>query len=284
MKHIAIYHSPCQDGLTAAWVFNKYMTEAAYDCRVVPGTYGSENVYGDLTKNDIVYFLDYTLPRAQMLEVAKKVSKVIVIDHHISAQKALIDMPSNVELHFDIGRSGAVLAWQHFYPGIDVPSFLLYIEDYDIWANKLVGTHEFFAWFTARNPRTIIELNNLIADFPETVDAFLDSRQYRHGTTVMQYRQILIDFILEKPVFVTLDGVEMVKFNCPLVQINAYVGKQAVAKYGKPSWIWSEVGENGKIVVRHALRSDDSLADVSLIAVKHGGGGHRNAAGFAEVR
>ena len=282
-RHVAIYHSPCQDGVSAAWVFSKHMTEAALDFITVPGVYGSALdlfLEDGSKKNDIIYFLDYTIKRNDMIELSKQVKKIIIIDHHKSAQADLVDLPSNIEVLFDMNRCGSALTWLYFYPEIQVPQFLLYIEDYDLWTNKLVGTHEFYAWYTTRNPQTTIELGNLIADFPETTEAFLESRQYRHGQTVMQYRQILVDFILEKPIHTTLDGVEFVKFNSPFIQINSYVGMQAVAKYGKPCWIWSETGENEKVVVRNALRSNDDLPDVSEIAVKHGGGGHKNAAGF----
>lgn len=282
-RHVAIYHSPCQDGISAAWVFSKHMTEAANEFITIPGVYGNSLesfLDADSKENDIVYFLDFTVKRDAMIALSKLVNKIIIIDHHKSAQADLINLPANIEVNFDMNRCGSALTWLYFYPEIQIPQFLLYIEDYDLWANKLVGTHEFYAWFTTRNPQTTIELGNLIADFPETIEAFLESRQYRHGQTVMQYRQILVDFILDKPIFTTLNGIEVVKFNSPLVQINSYVGMQAVAKYGRPCWIWSEIGENGQIIIKNALRSNDDLPDVSEIAVKYGGGGHRNAAGF----
>lgn len=281
MKHIALFHSPCQDGLSSAWTFDKYMTEQALEYQLIPASYGAKNEV-IVDKDTILYFLDFTFKRDRLIELANQVSQVIVIDHHKSAELDLVDLPSNVELHFDMTHSGAVLTWNYFYPGIKVPQFLRYIEDYDIWANKLTGTHEFFAWYTARNPETIQELDNLIADFPKSVKGFLASRQYRHGQVVMQYRQVLVNSIIDNPQFVTLENIEFVKFNSSIIQINSYLGNQAVAKYHKPAWVWFESIKDGKLVTFNSLRSTNELPDVSEIAVKMGGGGHRCAAGWVQ--
>lgn len=286
MKYLGIYHWPCQDGLGAAWAFSKYMVENSYDFELCKGTYGSahEEVFTKLKKNMIVYFLDFTFKRDKLIELASKVKKVIVIDHHISAYETLTNLPENVEFNFVNEHSGAYLTWAHFYKDVEVPLFLRYIEDYDIWANKLNGTHEFFAWFTARSPQTIQEFNNLIADFPETIDDFLESKPYRHGQTVMQYRQTLINYMLETPIFDELCGVKFVKFNSPYVQLNTYLGNQACAKFNMPAWTWYESVRDGKTVIINSLRSNGVGVDVSLIARQMGGGGHKEAAGFTGTK
>lgn len=67
--------------------------------------------------DDTVYFLDYTGPPGFPEQVARHAGKVVVIDHHKTAQESLVgrsDLPDNVCLHIDMDRSGASLARDYF--------------------------------------------------------------------------------------------------------------------------------------------------------------------------
>jgi len=40
-------------------------------------------------------------------------------------------------VNFDLTRSGAVLAWEHFHPETDLPRLLAYVQDQDLWQWQL---------------------------------------------------------------------------------------------------------------------------------------------------
>ena len=64
-----------------------------------------------------VFFLDYTGPPGFVEAVAQVAARVIVLDHHKTAQEHLQgrdDLPASVELHIDMERSGASLARDFF--------------------------------------------------------------------------------------------------------------------------------------------------------------------------
>lgn len=45
--------------------------------------------------------------------------------------------PKLNHFHFDNNRSGALLAWDHFFPDSPPPQTLLYIQDRDLWKWEL---------------------------------------------------------------------------------------------------------------------------------------------------
>src|SRR5574343_225105 len=81
-----------------------------------------------------VYILDFSYSRAIIDGLVARMNSVLVIDHHKSAYEALHDHPNAI---FDMGRSGAGLAWDYFHKGIQRPDFINYIEDADLWTFNL---------------------------------------------------------------------------------------------------------------------------------------------------
>ena len=68
-------------------------------------------------RDSTVYFLDYTGPAGFPEAVAAVAERVVVLDHHKTAQETLVgrsDLPSNLEVTIDMKRSGATIARDHF--------------------------------------------------------------------------------------------------------------------------------------------------------------------------
>jgi oligoribonuclease NrnB/cAMP/cGMP phosphodiesterase (DHH superfamily) len=66
--------------------------------------------------------------------------RTVVLDHHKTAQEALsnwTDKPENLEIVFDMNRSGAGITWDYFSASHDDlplrPPLIDYVEDRDIW-------------------------------------------------------------------------------------------------------------------------------------------------------
>ena len=139
-----LYHSPCLDGFSSAYAaWKKFGEHATY----LPVRYHEpppEIVYGSH-----VYILDFSYPREVLIELEKR-CLLVVIDHHESAQKDLEGLPF---AHFDMTKSGCVLAWEYFNPETPIPRLLLYVQDRDLWEFKLDITEEVNAalWHTSRD-------------------------------------------------------------------------------------------------------------------------------------
>lgn len=286
MKHIGIYHDPCPDGITAAWVFQKYMLDNDQDFELVPGQYGEDGIRIDeeILEDAMVYFLDFSTKKPEhLIEMASKARQVIMLDHHKTAVEMLeaMEVPSNVEIeHMTMEDSGALITWNYFYPKESAPLFVKYISDNDTWKHELPGVIEFMAWFDLQEPKTTADIFNLVADFPKTSSDFAESAQYRRGKVALRFKKILIEQVMELAFESEISGMKVMKVNSGFIKINSTLGNMLALQHKMPAWVWYErMGSEGPEIY-NSLRSADDLPDVSEVASKFGGGGHRNAAGF----
>ena len=136
--NVIIYHANCTDGFGAAYSAWKRLGNRAeyYACK-----HGDDppNVKG---KN--VAILDFSFDNSTTKQMIELAESLIVIDHHKSAMVELHDV---TETKFDMTKSGAMLTWDFFHPGIESPKLISYIQDRDLWTWELPYSREFSAAF-----------------------------------------------------------------------------------------------------------------------------------------
>lgn len=134
MKAHVLYHSHCNDGFTAAYAAHQYFGD---DARYLPVQYGQP--LPEIPDGADVYILDFSYERETLLALQARTHSLTVLDHHASAERQLSDLPFAT---FDMSKSGAVLAWGHFFPGRRVPELFLYVQDRDLWRWALPDSRE----------------------------------------------------------------------------------------------------------------------------------------------
>ena len=135
MKPICIYHGNCADGFGSAWVVRK----ALGDVDFFPGVYMTPPP--DVAGRDVV-MVDFSYKRPVLIEMAAKAEGILILDHHKTAADDLKLLPPNVDAIFDMEHSGAILTWEHYFPGQRPPQLLEHIEDRDLWRFNMSGTRE----------------------------------------------------------------------------------------------------------------------------------------------
>ena len=183
---------------------------------------------------------------------------MLVLDHHITAEKALTDLPY---AYFDLKKSGAVLAWEwaHDHP---VPWLLEYIQDKDLWTWTLPSSRE---------------INAAIASHPFDFDLwnrFKQKELEQEGRAILRYEQELVNKLAAQAVLVEFQGAIV-----PSVQsaiLTSQIGERLSADYPF-CIIWHD--HEGRRY--YSMRSRDDGTDVGAIAASFGGGGHTHAAGFS---
>jgi oligoribonuclease NrnB/cAMP/cGMP phosphodiesterase (DHH superfamily) len=256
---MCIYHGNCADGFGAAWVVRKALGEI--------GFYGAkyQEPPPDVKGKDVV-MVDFSYKRPVLLKMAEKANSILILDHHKTAAEDLVDLPTNVICKFDMSHSGAMLTWEHFFPGETPPPLLLHIEDRDLWRFALQNTrqiqanvfsypYDFQVWDTLM----AAELAALAAE-GEAIERkhFKDIRELLGVTQ----REMIIG------------GYRVPVANLPYT-MSSDAGHE-LAK-GRPfaACYWDT--PEGRVF---SLRSNDEGVDVSEVAKQYGGGGHRNASGF----
>lgn len=260
---LVIFHDKCPDGIAAAWaVSTVYGDRATY----IPASYGDapppvvDEASG--TPRDVV-IVDFSYPRDALVRVASEARSVIVLDHHKTARANLEGLPFCV---FDMERSGAGLAWDHFRPGETRPWLIDYTEDRDLWRHALPHTHEVNAWLREQ-PRTI-------AGFDAAAATPLDVARAL-GAEILAKQRVYIESVKARATLAVLAGHVVPVVECGRRCASEIVGELADGHPFAASW------QTRDGAAHYELRSRGDGLDVSMIARQFGGGGHRNAAGFS---
>ena len=289
MKLLCIYHGNCADGFGAAWVVrNKLGIEVDFHFGV------HQESPPDVTGRHVL-IVDFSYKRSVLLEMAKSARTITILDHHKSAEEDLKeftvpeavmrvspwtfedmvktnDTPNNIRALFDMNRSGAMIAWNYFFPVSTPPMLIRHIQDRDLWQFKMEGTREIQA--------------NLFShpyDF-DVWDALVDQCESEGGSLKMRLEGGAIERKHHK------DIAELLK----VVGRRAIIAGVSVPVANLPYTMSSDAGhlmsqnepfaacywETADSVI-FSLRSSENGADVSEIAKKFGGGGHKHAAGFS---
>ena len=148
---LCIYHGNCADGFAAAWAV-RYALGNGVDFHA--GVY--QDPPPDVTGRDVI-MVDFSYKRPVLDELVLSAKSILILDHHKTAAEDLAGLPpvppppepglhgwrpnSGVYATFDMERSGAGLAWDHFHGGARFP-LIDFVEDRDLWRFKLTGTRE----------------------------------------------------------------------------------------------------------------------------------------------
>lgn len=281
MTPLVIYHGGCDDGFTAAWVARKALPDAEFR----PYTYEMPPpTPAEVTGRDL-YVLDFSFNAAVMGPLADEATKVVVLDHHKSAQAALQvfatmrrDDP-RVTVVFDQSKSGAVLAWDHFNPSYLPPSLVRYVQDRDLWKWELPSSREFSAYLRSL-PRTW-EVWDAVHD--ELGGGGVPDHIEDEGGAIIRYQAHLVRELAARAVPVELFAYKTLLADAPL-ELHSEVAKVLAEKTGTFGVCFAvrPADNASKCVVQFGLRSVGDF-DVAALATRLGGGGHKNAAGFERL-
>ena len=253
-----IYHAHCTDGFGAAYAAWKCLGNRAeyYACK-----HGTSPP--DVTGQNVV-ILDFSFSNVVTKEMIEKANNLLVIDHHKSAMVELHDITNT---HFDMTHSGAMLSWNFFHPGKDPPKFLQYIEDRDLWKWELPYSKEFSAAFD------MIPFD--FEEFEKFEDDSVFDEAVKRDSYILAYSKTVIKKICDKASMRKLDGKNVAVVNAShwMSEIGARLAPDCDF-----AMIWYYDHDDRDIKV--SLRSFHDMVDVSEIAKKFNGGGHRKAAGF----
>ncbi len=261
---VVIYHAECRDGFGSAYAaWKKFGDNASY----LP-LRNQVDLPVEI-KDKEIYVLDYSFNRDKYEELLSTNKSILVIDHHQSAKDIVTAYPDNI---FDMEHSGAVLSWKYFHPDTHVPSLLEYVEDHDIWKFALPQNREFCAAL-GEYAVTFESWDSLIKKLED--ENFLKSF-IKTGVNISHFEDRLVNELMQYKERVLFEGHEVWALNVSrryrsilghkLAKLNKETG-------GAPLGI---VYYHNQGSVSISLRSEDDI-DVSEIAIKHGGGGHKHA-------
>jgi oligoribonuclease NrnB/cAMP/cGMP phosphodiesterase (DHH superfamily) len=272
-KTVCIYHGNCFDGIAAAWVVWKKFGD---NVEFIAGNYGDDRLINNLTQdcyenaniNTHYILVDFSLPRDLMVMMNNKALSMVVIDHHKSAQEACEGLEF---CHFNMNESGASLAWQHFFPGIDTPTLIDYVKDRDLWLFKEDNSHEVNAYIHS-HPMTIPSYERMANELETSL---MFTTAIGQGNAILRYKKQMVDNICDTAELV--DGIPTVNTSV----LFSEVPERLLERYPDAPYARYYYDRIKHGIRQWGLRSKGEF-DVSKVAIAEGGGGHENAAGFTE--
>jgi oligoribonuclease NrnB/cAMP/cGMP phosphodiesterase (DHH superfamily) len=216
-----------------------------------------------------VYILDFFYPRGVMEELDRQATRLVCLDHHKTAEEELRGFVGERALvRFDMGKSGGRLAWEFFFPDQPQSPWLVdYTEDRDLWRWRLARSREINAAVRSY-PLDFISWYTLAERAPSTLAV--------EGEAILRYQQQEVDSHCAQAVEVGIGGYQVLAVNATTLQSEIC---ERLAQ-GRPFGVSFFIRQDGQKI--WSLRSRAGGIDVSEVARKLGGGGHKQAAGFQE--
>lgn len=283
---ICIYHAPCADGFTAAWAVWRRWPDIVFH----PGVYGEAPP--DVAGKHVL-IVDFSYRKAVLLEMAESAASITILDHHKSAAADLEEFAilnpvsandidellamtqpglGNIRAEFDMGRSGAMMAWQFCHPRVPAPRLVQHVQDRDLWRFDLYGTREIQA---------VVFSHDYAFDTWDRLAATCEDPDGRKAIIEQgmalerKHHKDVGELLGQTRRFMVIGGHRGPVANIPYTMASDAANRLAE---GNPFAACYFDRADGQRVF--SLRSHDSGEDVSKIAFAYGGGGHARAAGF----
>lgn len=282
---ICIYHSSDLDGICSRdivkCVFNN---SASVNC--IGWTYG-DLIPEELTDIDVnntkVVIVDISLDNPTMMRLStlsrEQGLEVVWIDHHITAIEASEALKfSDLNGIRVVGVAACELTFKYFFPLIDVPKAIQLLSAYDVWNKKRFDwdkeTLPFqygmrlyqeipIKFFINRKKDTEVWIEDVIND----------------GETIIGYNKERMVSVCSNSFEMIIDGYTAICVNSQDFSSNTFESVYNPDMHDLMFNFAIRPSESGNLFIRGSLYSTKDI-NVSDIAKKLGGGGHKQAAGF----
>jgi oligoribonuclease NrnB/cAMP/cGMP phosphodiesterase (DHH superfamily) len=263
------YHHNDLDGRCAGAIVLK----AFPSCRMREIDYKDDPDFNaEVSHDDVVYIVDFSFKPEQMARLTQIVDRrrVYWIDHHKTASGYDYGYDFRGKRDFtEPGKSGCELTWEYLFSTIKMPEAVRLLGDYDTWRfdTKEKSMAFQFGMRSADNfPSSMIWgvlLDNNITEINELIS---------NGLAIIDYKDNVSQRILKNHYKLAWEGWSCVVVNTPMIDSNMFKDHEDRLCI---SWIFT-----GKEYIVSLRSRSPELCDVSAIAKKYGGGGHKGAAGF----
>lgn len=271
-------HHTDPDGWCSAAIVKKFY--ASEDIRFHGITYGYPLPLDKIKLNEDVFIVDYSLTPTQWQQLLAITPNVYWFDHH----KTAIEDERNPHHLKGIRRDGIAaceILWEYFYPQEDMPRSVTLTGDWDVWKfDHEPQTSWFFhgiqnteggnqpdseLWEKLLHEDAITP--NRIAEICITGET-IKSYQDRKNKSLVKHRSNIIWF----------EGLRVCAVNSQVYGSPVFESVNPDLYDGLAVYSWN--GNFWKI----SLYTTHDHIDMSTIAVRYGGGGHRAACGFEMSR
>lgn len=283
------YHNDADGRCAGFWVHLSVGINDQYqDPSFIEMSYTKPFPMETIRKDEQIYIVDYSISTDEMRQLLKITENVTWIDHHKTAIDKYQDFEHEIRgVRYD-GIAGCMLAYCYIHHMTqrgegdikqfdismikDAPMFTKLIADWDVWKFDYGDdTRHFITAFNAYNFEPSSKLWSRFLCFPDD-DAFACSDFIRDGIIMTTFRDGWAKDYMKLGFETDFEGVKCFAVN--LGRCNSeYFKSLPPGKYD----VLIPFAFDGS---QYTVSLYSTTIDVSEIAKKYGGGGHKGAAGF----
>lgn len=297
---ICLYHND-PDGKTAGYLIRRGIEKRRlktdnYGNKFIKMDYSKKFPFDKLNENEYVYIVDFSIKPPEMNRLLKITNNVIWIDHHISIinlYKNYKDIDKIDGFRFN-GISGCMLTYLYIYfndffkkflkkydknrdlkfkyfpKSLSIPMYLRLVNDWDVFNLVFKETIPFINFMNS------YEFNPTGNDFNLINTDAKISNCVKEGEIILRYNELKNkNYIKENGFEVKFEG-----YNAFVVNYNEKSSRTFKDLKDKEKYdIFIVFTFDGKYYSYSIYTEKDDI-DVSKIAQKYGGGGHKQASGF----
>lgn len=260
------YHSADLDGKCSAAVVKHCVPTA----ELIPIDYGQVFHWSSIKSNDVVYMVDFALqPFSDMVKL-NNMCNLIWIDHHKTAIEDYERSEETFKGNLRIGIGACALTWE-WLSCLNVPLFIKLLAEYDVWDHHdpLTLPFQYGMRLYDTDPHASVWVR-LLRD-KEFVQDIVEN-----GRIIINYKSEQDKIQASAKCFFTeFEGLECLVANHGPSNSKFFDSLWDSTKYDAMiMFYWKK---DHWSVSLYTYKPD---VDVSVIAKKYGGGGHKGAAGF----
>lgn len=262
------FHHNDLDGRCAAAIVRK-----AYPaCEFIEMDYAKALDVNTIEPGEMVYIVDFSFkPDVMSALCARTQGRVVWIDHHKTILENLYAEFFSVPGVRSTSQAACVLTWEFLFPQVPVPYGVRLIGDKDAWSFTDWRSDNFCIGIEAEDARPQSGFWALV--FQSEAQFIVDSVE--RGGEIRRYREWFCERYCETNGFETeFEGHKA--FAVGLYMFGSQAFGRRVEQY--PLLIAFEFNGSKWVIGLYS-----KTLDVSEIAKKQGGGGHKGAAGFTAV-
>ena len=267
------YHSADFDGICSAAIVYHNFREQQMDVKLHPINHGEPFPWDEIERTDEVIMVDFALQPADDMRRLAVLCDLTWIDHHVTAIESV---PRTLRGIRDTKHAGCELTWT-YYRMATMPRVVTLLGRYDVWDHDGEPDAMPFQYGLRMDPdlqdpsspkwAALLSNDPLVPSIVQTI--------LIRGRTILEYVQEENRKYCSTMFEVEWQGLRFLVANRMMCNSLLFDSRFDVEKHdAMMAFGWRHGGWNFSM---YTTKPD---VDVSVIAKKMGGGGHRKAAGF----
>jgi oligoribonuclease NrnB/cAMP/cGMP phosphodiesterase (DHH superfamily) len=260
VMNLCIHHGDLDGTVSGATVKSKV------PCTLHPANYGDLVPWNLIDTAETVYIVDFSYDVEDMKKIINK-THTVWIDHH----KTAIEKMGDIYVEGIRGdKAGCELTWEYFYD-TPMPDVVKFVGDRDIWKFSYQETRPYCASLSVKDLPAYSEWYQTLLTTNEYTPAIIYEGEIIEKVRKFDRNKAISSLGYET----TFEGYKTLFINTPGY---GELGEEIRNQGYDIAYCYVDTLVNERLVRRVSLYSN--VVDVSELAKKRGGGGHKGAAGF----